>query len=136
MWKIIFWITYAMCSTFIFLCRMTMISKFTIFVIFRIFMFKFFFRNITEFCIFIWFLLLFCSQPPYFVLKLINSIEHSLGYSQNFFMQSLPLYTPWFSSKLLIDDIADIEKPYGICSSTFAVGKFSGFLFICITFFY
>ena len=43
-----------------------------------------------------------------------------------FFMQSLPLYTSCLCSMLLTDDIAGIEKPDGICSSTFVVDEFSG----------
>ena len=47
----------------------------------------------------------------------------SLKDSQNFFMQSLPLYT---SSMLLNEDFVDIEKPDGIYSLTFALDGFSG----------
>ena len=42
--------------------------------------------------------------------------------SQNFFMQSLRLYTSYY----LNDDIVDIEKPNETCSDTFVVDKFSG----------
>ena len=41
-------------------------------------------------------------------------------------MQSLPLYTSWLFSMLLKEDIADTEKPDGVCSLTFVVDEFSG----------
>ena len=47
---------------------------------------------------------------------------------QNLFIQSLPLYTSCLFCMLLNDDIVDIEKPDGICSSTFVADKFSGLL--------
>ena len=40
-------------ATYIFPCIMTMISNFMIFFIFQMFIFKSFFTNITDFCIFI-----------------------------------------------------------------------------------
>ena len=43
---------------------------------------------------------------------------------QDFFIQSLPLYTLCLFSILLNEDIVDIEKPDGICSLTFAVDEF------------
>ena len=48
----------------------------------------------------------------------------SLKDSQNFLMQSLPLYTSWLSSMLLNDDIVDIKKSDGICSPYFVIVKF------------
>ena len=48
--------------------------------------------------------------------------------SKNPFMQSLPLYTLCLFSILLHDDVLDIEKPNRICSPTFDVDEFSGFL--------
>ena len=56
-------------------------------------------------------------------LKLIVFIERSLENSQNFFMQSLPLYTSCLFSILLNEDILEIEKPDGILSFTFVVDK-------------
>ena len=56
-------------------------------------------------------------------LKLIIFIERSLENSQNFFMQSLPLYTSCLFSMLLNEDILEIEKPDGIFSFTFVVDK-------------
>ena len=44
---------------------------------------------------------------------------------QNFFIQSLPLYTSCLFSRLL-NDIVDIEKPDEICSLTLVVYEFSG----------
>ena len=56
-------------------------------------------------------------------LKLIVFIERSLENSQNFFMQSLPLYTSCLFSMLLNEDILEIEKPDGTFSLTFVVDK-------------
>ena len=50
----------------------------------------------------------------------------SLKDSQNFFIQSLPVYTSFLFYMLLNDDIVDIEKSDGICSLTFDVDEFSG----------
>ena len=50
-----------------------------------------------------------------FFLKLIIFIECSLKNSQDFFMQSLPLYTSCLFSMLLNEEFADIERPDGIC---------------------
>ena len=50
----------------------------------------------------------------------------SLKDSENFFIQSLPLYTSWLFSMLLKDDIVDIEKPDGIWFLTVVVDEFSG----------
>ena len=62
----------------------------------------------------------------FFFLKLIIFIARSLKYSQNFFIQSLPLYTSCLFSMLLNEDIVGIEKPDGICLLTFVVHEFSG----------
>ena len=56
-------------------------------------------------------------------LKLIVFIERSLENSQNFFMQSLPLYASCLLSMLLNEDILEIEKSDGIFSLTFVVDK-------------
>ena len=50
----------------------------------------------------------------------------SLKDSQNFFTQSLPLYTSCLFSVLLNDDIVDIEKPDGMCLLTVVVDEFPG----------
>ena len=70
-----------------------------------------------------------CPAPLliiYFFLKLIIFIACSLKESENVFIQSLPLYISCLFSMLLNEDIADIEKPDGICSLTFVVDKFLG----------
>ena len=41
-------------------------------------------------------------------------------------MQSSPLDTSCLFSMFLNDDIADTEKPNGICLPTFVVNEFSG----------
>ena len=50
----------------------------------------------------------------------------SLKDSQNFFIQSLTLYTSCLFSMLLNDDIADTEKPDGKCLLTFVLDELSG----------
>ena len=45
---------------------------------------------------------------------------------QNFFIQSLPLYTSCLFPMLLHEDCVGIEKPDGISSLTFVVDEFSG----------
>ena len=57
--------------------------------------------------------------------KTIISITCSLKGSQNFFMQSLPMYTSCLFSLLLNDNIVDIEKPDETGSVTFVVDEFS-----------
>ena len=100
-----------------------MISNFAIFFVFQIFIFTFFFKNITDCCICIWFLVLFLLIF-FFFLRSIIFIWWSLKDSQNFFMQSLPQYTSCFFSMLLNYDIVDIEKPDGICFLTFVADEF------------
>ena len=46
--------------------------------------------------------------------------------SPNLFIQSLPLYTLFFFSMLLNEDIVPIEKPDGIYLLTFVVDEISG----------
>ena len=58
-------------------------------------------------------------------MKLIISIACSLKDSQNFIIESLPVHTLCLFPMLLNDDIVDIEKPNGICSTTFVVDDFS-----------
>ena len=58
----------------------------------------------------------------------------SLKDSQNFFMQSLPLYTSGLFSMLSNYGSVDVKKPDGICSPTFAEDEFSG-LFLHPSFF-
>ena len=85
--------------------------------------FRFFFTN---FCIFIWFLLVFCYWFRFFFLKLIIFIVYSLKGSQNFLIQFLTLYTSSLFSMLLNDDNVDTEKHDEICSSNFVANKSSG----------
>ena len=110
-------------STSIFPCIMTMISNFTIFFIFQIFISNFFFTNITNFSIFINFCSSFVYNFIFFFLKLFF-LRALLKI--HFFMQSLLPYTSCLFSMLLNEDIVDIEKPHGICSLTFVVDEFSG----------
>ena len=63
----------------------------------------------------------------FFFLKLIISIACFLKDPHNLFMQSLPnVYTSCLFSKLLSDDIIDIEKPNRICLHILVVDEFSG----------
>ena len=62
----------------------------------------------------------------FFFLKLINFNACSLKDSQNFLMQSLPLYRSCFVSMLLNDDIVEIERPGRACSLAFVMNEFSG----------
>ena len=64
----------------------------------------------------------------FFLFKTNYFIVCSLKNSQNFFRQSLSLYTSCLFSMLLNQDIADIEKSDGICSINSVVDEFSGFL--------
>ena len=108
-------------------CLLIIISNFTIFWIFQIFIFKFFFTNIFAFgydccCSFV-------NSFVFFFLKLIIFIACSLKNSQNIFMESLPLHISYLFSMLLNEDIVDSEKPDGICWLTFVLVGFSGSLF-------
>ena len=58
-------------------------------------------------------------------LKLVTSIACSLKDLQDFFMQSLPLYTSCIFFMFLNENIANIEKSAGICLPTFVVYEFS-----------
>ena len=99
-------------STSIFLCITTMNFNVTIFFIFQILIFNFFFKNITDFCIFLSFAFAFsalCLITSFFQ-KLIIFIACSLDNLQNVFIQALPLYTSWLFSMLLNEYILDIES--------------------------
>ena len=104
----IFSIKYAMHSTTIFPCIMTMISNFTIFLIFQTSIFKFFLQISNDSCC------CFVNNFIFFFLKLIIFIACSFKDSQHFFIQLLPLYASCLFSMLLNVDIVDIEKPDGI----------------------
>ena len=104
----IFSIKYAMHSTTIFPCIMTMISNFTIFLISQTSIFKFFLQISNDSCC------SFVNNFIFFFLKLIIFIACSLKDSQHFFIQLLPLYASCLFSMFLNEDIVDIEKPDGI----------------------
>ena len=61
----------------------------------------------------------------FFLFKINYFLVCSLKNSQNFFIQSLPLYASCLFSMLLNEDIVDLKKPHGICSLTFIVDEFS-----------
>ena len=88
-----------------------MISNFRIFFIFKIFIVKFVFRNTTYFAFSYDFCCSFVNKLIFVSLKLIILIECSLKYSQNFFMQSLSLYTSYLFCMFVNEDIVDIEQP-------------------------
>ena len=79
-------------STSIFPCLMTMLSNFTIFFIFQIFIFKCFFYKYNRFVHFHMVPAALLLIISFFFFKLIIFISCSLKYSLNFFIQSLPLY--------------------------------------------
>ena len=61
----------------------------------------------------------------FFLLNLIKFIRCFLKDSQNFFMQSLPLYTSCADiHHMLLNE--EIEKPDEMCLFTFVVNEFSG----------
>ena len=107
-----------------------MVCNFTVSCTFYILIFKVFFTNITDYCIFIKFLLFFVNNFTFFFLKLSISIACSLMDSKNIFIQSLSLCTLCLFSILLNEDIVDIEKPDRIFSITFVMDKFSGLFYI------
>ena len=109
-------------SMSIFSCIMKMISKFTMFFIFQMFNFKCFliFAFSYDSCG------TFVNNFIFFFLKLITFIVCSFKNSQNFFIQSLSMCTSCLFSMLLNEDIAEIEKPDGICLLTFVADEFSG----------
>ena len=71
----------------------------------------------------------------FFFLKLIIFIVCSLKNTQNFFIQSLPLYTSCLFAMVLNEDIVDTEKPDGTCLLTFVVDEISGLFLHPSTFF-
>ena len=121
----IFYMTYAMHNTSIFSCIMAVISNFTNFYNFKIFIFNFFF--FFTFFLFVCFFFFafsydfcysFVNKFIFFFLKSINLITCFLKNSQSFLIQSLPLFTSRLLSMLLNEDIVVIEKPDGICLLT------------------
>ena len=62
----------------------------------------------------------------FFFLKLIIFIVCSLKNTQNFFIQSLLLYTSCLFAMVLNEDIVDTEKPDVTCLLTFVVDEISG----------
>ena len=113
----IFQVPYAMCSVSIFSCIVTISSSFMIFFIFQIFLF-YKYKRFLGFHMISALLLLIIS-----FFKKIIFITCSLKYSQN--ILPLPMYTSCLFSMLLNEDIADIEKPDGICLLAFVVDEFS-----------
>ena len=109
-------------------CIMTIIPNFTIFLIFSIFKFNFFFFFCTcnNFLAFSFdFYCSFINNFMFFFLKLINFIVCSLKNLRIYFMQSLPLYTSYLFDMFLNGDIAVIEKVDGIYSTTFVLDEFA-----------
>ena len=88
---------------------MTLVSNFMIFTLLFIFS-RFIFKFSYNFCC------SFVDNITFLFLELIIFITCSLKYSQNVFMQSLPLYILCLF----------FEKSDGICSPTFFLDDFSG----------
>ena len=112
-----------MCSTSIFPCVITMISNFTIFFYLSHIHFEIVLYKYNRFLHFHMIPAVFFLITSFFLFKINYSIACSLKDSQNFFIQSLALYTSCLLSTLLNDDIVDTEKPDGICSPTFVVNE-------------
>ena len=100
-------------STSIFHCMMTMISNFTIFFVFHIFILIFFLQikhifafSYDSYCSFV-------SNFIFFLFK-IN------------YLHCVPLHTSCLFSIFLNEDIVVIEKLDAKCSLTFVVDEFSG----------
>ena len=110
-----FKIKYAMQSTPIFPCIMTVISKFTLYFDLSNIYFQFFIQKHNKFLRFGMIHAALLLITSFFYSKLIYFIACSLKDSQNIFMQSLPLYTPCLFSMLLNEDIVDFEKPDVMC---------------------
>ena len=112
-------------STTLFPCIMTMISNFTVFFIFEIFIFNFFLYKYNRFLRFHMIAAAFLIKAPFFFcLKLVIFIACFFKNSQNFFMQSLPLYRSFLFSILLNGDIVVTETPDGIYLLNFVVDEF------------
>ena len=119
-----------MCSTFIFTCIMKMVPNFMICFIFTYLssnyslqIYKIFTISFDSCCCFV-------NKSIFFFLKSIIFIVCSLKDSQNFIMQSLPLYTSCFFSLFLNVDIVDIEKSDGICSPILLYMTFQDYFYI------
>ena len=107
--------TCTMCSASVLTCIMTMISIFTTFCIFNMFVFKMFFPNVVNFFAFLYnSICLFVNNS--FCLFVCLFITCRLKDSQFFFMESLPLHTSCLFSMSLNDEFLDIDKHDGICS--------------------
>ena len=119
-----------MCCTSTFSCITTMAPNFTMFFIYSMFILKYFIKKQLSTFEF-WYELgfSFVNNFIFFFLKLFVFIACSLKYPQNFFIESLPLYTSCLFSLLSNDDFVDIEKLEGTCSLTFVVDEFSGLFF-------
>ena len=117
-----------MCSTSIFFCITTMIANLIIFFVFRIIIVKLFFTNITEFAFSYGFSCSFVNNFIFIFLKLIIFIVCCLEYSQNVFVQSLPLYTSCLFSIPLNED-TDFEK-FDRISFAFLQMKFQDYFYI------
>ena len=105
-----------------------MVLNIAIYVIFSMFIFNSFYNYSRFLCFYMIFAVRLLVTSYFFFLILIIFVVYSCQNSKNLFMQSLPLYTLCLFSILLHDDILDIEKPNTICSPTFDVDEFSGFL--------
>ena len=118
-------------STFLFSCIMTMISNLTILCIIQISIFNFFFTNITDFWIFIWFLCSFFNNFISFFLKLIIFLACFLKDEQNLFIQPLLLYILCIFSMIRNEDNVEINVELFLHQSIF----FYFFVLLCRSFF-
>ena len=101
------------------------VLKFVIFLVLSIFIFRFLITNIKNFAFSFDFFGLFINNFILFFSNLIIFIGCYFKYSQNIFLQYLPLYISCLFSLLLNDDIVCIEKPDEILLPIFAVDEVS-----------
>ena len=100
-----------MSSTSIFYCIITIVPNLEILFICSVFICKYFITNTTNVWVFSWVLILFVNNFIFFLFK-INYLywARSLKDSQNFFIQSLPLYTCAYFLCLLMTILQTLEN--------------------------
>ena len=123
-------ITYAVCSTSVFFCKMKMLPKFLFIFIVGLFIFKLFFSNMIVCLIKIYSYTLLINGIIFFFSKLTIFISCSLKNSFHALLktilQSLSLCKLCLFPMSSNIHIVDIEYPQGICSPIFVVDHFLG----------
>ena len=110
----------------VFPCIMTMISDFSIIYIFSVFLDSFT-KNVTFFCIFLWFYLFFLLAVTFFSFQnQLYFFACSFKESLNFFIQSFLWYKVCLFSIWSNRQVVDIKYAQGICSPISVVEEFLG----------